>query len=257
MKLIKGVMIFLAISLVFAPVSFAWNWNAHSKIVDSTYNSLPSSVQSKLSLSYMEDGSNDPDQVFHDFRDHSYPFSYTKAVYYLNKGASYYKQKKYYLASISFGIASHYISDTFSAPHCVSGELYSEHASYEYQANKLTPHITKVNGNLKTLLYNGYITGKSDWKSWMLTHSSSYPQKDMNMAASVSAMAIRNVLGVNGPINTVPVTTDTYVGNYNTKKFHLSSCYYADEISTGNKVYFSSRQAAINNGYVACKVCNP
>ena len=162
MKQIKLVMLFLAVSILFSPVADAWTWSTHSKIVDTTYNSLPSSIQSKLSLTALRDGSNDPDQVFHDYRDHSYPYSYNKAVYYLNQGSAYYKQKKYALASKSFGIASHYISDTFSAPHCVSGESSSKHASYENQASKLTPHLSTVKGSLKTLMYNGYITGKGD-----------------------------------------------------------------------------------------------
>ena len=42
MKQIKLVMLFLAVSIIFSPVADAWTWNTHSKIVDSTYNSLPS-----------------------------------------------------------------------------------------------------------------------------------------------------------------------------------------------------------------------
>jgi hypothetical protein len=257
MKRIKWVMLFLAVSLIFSPVADAWTWNSHSKIVDSTYNSLPSSVHSKISLNAFRDGSNDPDQVFHDYRDHSYPFSYNKATYYLNQGATYYKQKKYALASKSFGIASHYISDTFSAPHCVSGESSSKHTAYENQASKLTPHITTVKGNLKTLMYNGYLSGKSDWNKWLKTDSSYYPQKDLNMATSVTAMAISNSLGVSVSTKTVPTTTKKYLGNSNTKKFHLLTCRYAKEISSDHQVYFSTRQAAITAGYVPCKVCNP
>ena len=257
MKFMQVVMLFLAVCLIFAPVSDAWTWNTHSKVVDSTYNSLPSFFHSKLSINAMRDGSNDPDQIFHDYRDHSYPFSYNKAIYYLNQGATYYKQKKYALASKSFGIASHYISDTFSAPHCVSGETSSQHASYENQASKLTPHITNMNGNLKTLMYNGYNTGKTDWSNWLKTKSSYYPQKDLNRAASVTAMAIKNSIGANGPSNTSPITTGKYVGNSDTKKFHLSTCRYVSQMSSSHKVYFNTRQAAINAGYVPCKVCKP
>ena len=49
----------------------------------------------------------------------------------------------------------------------------------------------------------------------------------------------------------------TYVGNSNTMKFHTPNCPSASKISDRNKVTFSSRDAAINNGYVPCKICNP
>jgi hypothetical protein len=258
MRFTKLIILFLAVTLTFAPTSFAWNWNTHSHIVEQVYYSMPPSVQAKISLTAMKDGSNDPDQIFHDFRDHSYPFSYNKAVYYLNLGKSYYKQEKYIQASKDFGIASHYISDTFSAPHCVSGEKYSLHQSYENKGDKLTPHITAVNGNLKTLMYNGYISGKSDWINWEKTKNSYYEQKDINKAASVTFYAITNILSVNSsPIITQTTSSNKYVGNIETKKFHLITCYYVSQMSSANKIYFNSRQDAINQGYIPCKVCNP
>lgn len=52
-------------------------------------------------------------------------------------------------------------------------------------------------------------------------------------------------------------TSGSYVGNSNTKKFHLPTCSYASKIKDSNKVYFNSRDDAIDNGYVPCKVCNP
>lgn len=51
--------------------------------------------------------------------------------------------------------------------------------------------------------------------------------------------------------------TGVYVGNSNTGKFHRSSCSSAQRISPKNRVGLSSRQEAINQGYVPCKRCNP
>ena len=48
-----------------------------------------------------------------------------------------------------------------------------------------------------------------------------------------------------------------YIGNTNTGKFHKSSCNWGQKISSGNKITFSSRNDAINQGYQPCKVCNP
>jgi hypothetical protein len=55
MKYARLFMLFLGVSLVFTPVSSAWTWDTHSKIVDKVYYSLPVSVQSKC-LSAMRDG---------------------------------------------------------------------------------------------------------------------------------------------------------------------------------------------------------
>ena len=49
----------------------------------------------------------------------------------------------------------------------------------------------------------------------------------------------------------------SYVGNANTGKFHVSSCSSVNKMSEKNKVFFSNRDEAINQGYVPCKRCNP
>ncbi len=49
----------------------------------------------------------------------------------------------------------------------------------------------------------------------------------------------------------------SYVGNANSGKFHLAGCGSVGKMSEKNKVFFSSRSEAINQGYVPCKRCNP
>ena len=51
--------------------------------------------------------------------------------------------------------------------------------------------------------------------------------------------------------------TGTFIGNTNSEKFHEPSCRWAQKISSSNKITFSSRNEAINQGYQPCKVCNP
>jgi competence protein ComEC len=46
-----------------------------------------------------------------------------------------------------------------------------------------------------------------------------------------------------------------YIGNKNSKKFHKPSCHTLPDEK--NRVYFSSREKAINAGYVPCKNCDP
>lgn len=49
----------------------------------------------------------------------------------------------------------------------------------------------------------------------------------------------------------------SYVGNANSGKFHESWCSSVNKMSEGNKVFFSNREEAINQGYMPCKKCNP
>jgi methylphosphotriester-DNA--protein-cysteine methyltransferase len=46
-----------------------------------------------------------------------------------------------------------------------------------------------------------------------------------------------------------------YTGNRNTKKFHLPSCSYLPDPE--NRVYFTTREQAINAGYTPCGHCRP
>lgn len=48
-----------------------------------------------------------------------------------------------------------------------------------------------------------------------------------------------------------------YIGNSNSGKFHEPSCTSVSKMSDGNKVFFSSRDDAVNQGYIPCKMCNP
>jgi hypothetical protein len=51
--------------------------------------------------------------------------------------------------------------------------------------------------------------------------------------------------------------SDTYIGNSNSLKFHRPICQWAKNISPANRVEFKSKQDAISQGYVGCKVCKP
>jgi hypothetical protein len=170
---------------------FAWKWDTHSNIVDKIYSSMPFAIKKNLVLSAMRDGSNDPDEKFHDTRAHSFPSSYSRANTWLDKGAYAYKARNYQLASYSFGVASHYISDSYSAPHCVSGESNYQHSKYEGQGNSMFPTLTYSSTSLYSSMSSGKTLGSADWNSWMNTKSPSIVQKDLNRGASASFSAIR------------------------------------------------------------------
>jgi len=48
-----------------------------------------------------------------------------------------------------------------------------------------------------------------------------------------------------------------YIGNKFSKKFHRLTCPWAQKISEENRVYFKTRDEALKQGFVPCKVCNP
>ena len=46
-----------------------------------------------------------------------------------------------------------------------------------------------------------------------------------------------------------------YIGNINSKKFHSPDCLSLPKEK--NREYFSSREEAVSNGFIPCKICNP
>jgi hypothetical protein len=54
-----------------------------------------------------------------------------------------------------------------------------------------------------------------------------------------------------------PQSEGAYIANSNTGKFHYAGCRYVRMMSPGNKVFYDSRDEAVDAGYVACKVCRP
>ena len=48
-----------------------------------------------------------------------------------------------------------------------------------------------------------------------------------------------------------------YIGNKKSQRFHLPTCRAVNQMSEKNKVFFSSREEAIENHYIPCGECNP
>ncbi len=197
-------------SIIQAPSTAAWNLNTHYEIVENNYNSMPIDVQQKLSLDDMKDGADDPDIKFLDFENHSYPNSMVKARYWSDKGKYNYEIGNYSYASYCFGVASHYISDSFCAPHTKDNTgIY--HMIYELQGSFLTPRVTisagsvyssenhaDLTGDLNSSMQLGYISGENNWDKWIKNKDGSYVQTNLNQAAGASYNSInRSILESN------------------------------------------------------------
>ncbi len=198
-KVIIMSVLLITIPLVQMSAVSAWNWNTHQEIVESNYHSLPPEMQKNLNLEVMKKGSNDPDFAFFDFKYHSYPNSYEKVTYWLSEGQKHYKNGDYYYASYCYGVASHYITDSFSAPHtaCISGP---NHILYEAKASFLEPEEVKVTGDLNSTMYNGDLNGEKSWNTWIKSKDDSLIQNDLNQATGVSYNALYTSLSGAYPI---------------------------------------------------------
>lgn len=51
------------------------------------------------------------------------------------------------------------------------------------------------------------------------------------------------------------ISEETYIGNKNSKKFHIPSCNTLP--AEKNRIYFSSRDKAVDSGFSPCSNCHP
>lgn len=74
------------------------------------------------------------------------------------------------------------------------------------------------------------------------------------MKKSIKLIALTTILTIILPIIAYAMT---YIGNARTYKFHIQGCRAERRMNEANRIYFSSRQEAINAGMVPCKICRP
>ncbi|ADP77636.1 hypothetical protein Mfer_0838 [Methanothermus fervidus DSM 2088] len=194
MNIKKYLLLALVLSLPFTfSFSYGWKEESHRYIVELIYNNLPSEYQSKIDLEAMKEGSTAPDLKFKDFKKHHFPPAYYEAKKWLNKGKDAWKKGNYKYASYCFGVATHYISDSFCAPHYVSGESKKDHEMYESQVIDYIPTIRYIPGDLYTLMSSGVST-QEEWDAWLKTRDPNIPRKHFDKAASVAYSAIKDTI---------------------------------------------------------------
>ncbi|MGE4394666.1 MAG: zinc dependent phospholipase C family protein [Methanobacteriales archaeon] len=199
----------LLILILLASTTFAWKWHTHYNTVDQIYKSLPREYREKIDIEAMKDGSDDPDQKFKDFKRHHFPPAYYEAKKWLIKGKDAWDKKDYKYASYCFGVASHYITDSFCAPHYITEESEENHQVYEAQVFDYAPKIEYVEGDLYTLMSMGPYTS-DHWKIWLNTKNPSIPRKDLDVGASITYSAIKDA--IEGKIQYYP--TKAYKEDY-------------------------------------------
>ncbi len=154
----------------------AWNSKTHESLVENVYYSMPENLQNKLNLTELKYGSTSPDLVFHDTVRHHYPPSQDLAYKYLSN------IKNISDFSYNFGVASHYITDSFVAPHSVSGEDGTLHTKFEKQVNNYT--IKTICGNYNFTLNDLYIGAENgkEWYIWLDKQDPGIPEKELEQS---------------------------------------------------------------------------
>jgi hypothetical protein len=179
----KKALLFLTILSI---LSSGWNWPTHQGLAENIYHAMPLELQNKLNLTLLKEGSIAPDKDFHDNVLHSYPRSYPKSLFYLEETKKSIAQNNYQLASYNLGVSSHYISDSFAAPHSVKLEPSKLHAKFEdipiYFPNR---YCNNLSYNLNETLYLASIQGEKDWQAWLETNSTSIQKKELESASSI------------------------------------------------------------------------
>lgn len=171
-----------------------WYWPRHTSVIEIVFNVLPEDVKENLDLQAMVDGSNDPDEKFKDLISPHYPASYKRAVGWLYDAEINYDSGNYKRASYCFGIATRYIIDTFSAPHCISKNSNKDRNNFETVIDDYTPTVNYIPGDLRMLMQKGVDQGKKDWKNWKKSKNLSIPHSEADMGASVTYSVIKDIL---------------------------------------------------------------
>lgn len=169
----------------------AWMIPNHYQIAREVYLSLPADAQSKLDLSEMLDGADDPDCKFFDFKYHYFPAAQEKIDYWLQKGKDNYAAGDYKQASYCFGVATHYISDGLCPPHSGGGHSGYDHNKFELEAVLLKPHVTPQSGDLDFELAEGIQMSGNAWEEWKETGNDSYIQKSLDKAVEISYLEVK------------------------------------------------------------------
>ncbi len=169
--------ILFVVALLMMQSAVAWNWDTHEAMVTSVYYRLDPALREELSVERMAEGSIMPDKVFRDYQKHGFPRSLPEAERWLQSTRSSLAQEGYSHASLSFGIASHYLTDSFSAPHSISGEPYALHKQYEDQASREYDYADcPVNSfALAEAIMTGTEQGKT-WGTWVTTRDAALPR---------------------------------------------------------------------------------
>lgn len=124
--------------------------------------------------------------------------------------------------------------------------------SYRYYPDKAEINLYDEHENLldSVTVYLEITSGTQTFKSYDLYRDGDYTSSSYSSSYSSSSSGGHTTTYNSG-------TSDSYVGNSNTHKFHAPGCGDVNKMKPSNKVYFSSRDEAVSSGYSPCGHCHP
>lgn len=123
--------------------------------------------------------------------------------------------------------------------------IFSEKGnSYGHPHEETLSKLSSMNSDIYRIDESGTIIATSNGQSISINTSASVITQDSEKASNSST-------------NNESEKNIQYVGNKNSFVFHDSSCSSVDDMKDSNKVIFSERKEAINQGYKPCGRCNP
>lgn len=115
--------------------------------------------------------------------------------------------------------------------------------SYGHPSQQVIAALTKAKAEIyRTDLHGTIVVVSNGQEITVATDKKASPEKE-------------RAPGITPALITEPSKEQEYVGNKNSKKFHLPSCKSLP--TPQNRVYFKLREEAIKAGYEPCKVCKP
>lgn len=102
-----------------------------------------------------------------------------------------------------------------------------------------------------------YYFDKSDGHMYTGRHYIDGEEYNFGTSGAATKVAQTRSSGNYNDSGSKSLSSYSYIGNRNTRKFHRASCSSVSQMNEGNKVGFDSRSEAIEGGYDPCKRCKP
>ena len=102
-----------------------------------------------------------------------------------------------------------------------------------------------------------YYFDKSDGHMYTGRHYVDGEEYNFGTSGAATKVVQTRSSGNHNNSGTKSISSYSYIGNRNTRKFHRASCSSVSQMNEGNKVGFDSRSDAIDGGYSPCKRCKP
>lgn len=184
------------------PAVHAWKADTHKNIIEYVYLNLPEEAQSRLNLEKLKEGAVMPDRDFKDFRNHHHPNSLREAQKWLNNNTD---------LSLNLGIASHYITDSFAAPHNIAGEKYSDHNYFEQQVRYYYPDSGCMDYGFNLDDLKIAVKNKKDWNLWLRTKDKTMPQREVEESTRFLFSIVLKKLNTTCGVNSASVVETKYI----------------------------------------------